>query len=57
MNHRIVLWDEVSSDEGSGIVHIAPGCRAEDYQLGLKENLATIMPIDENANFFSNFGF
>lgn len=57
VNHRIVLWDEVSSDEGSGIVHIAPGCGAEDYQLGLKENLATIMPIDENANFFSNFGF
>ncbi|NLD25939.1 MAG: class I tRNA ligase family protein, partial [Acholeplasmataceae bacterium] len=57
LHHRIVLWDEVSSDEGSGVVHIAPGCGAEDFELGLKENLDIIMPIDENANFFSDFGF
>ena len=24
--HRIVAWDEVGEDEGTGIVHIAPGC-------------------------------
>ena len=32
--HRVVAWDEVGEDEGTGIVHIAPGCGAEDYQLG-----------------------
>lgn len=57
IDHRIVLWDEVTSDEGSGVVHIAPGCGAEDYELGLKEHLDIIMPIDENANFFDNFDF
>ena len=32
--HRVVPWDEVGEDEGTGIVHIAPGCGAEDFQLG-----------------------
>ena len=32
--HRVVAWDEVTEDEGTGIVHIAPGAGAEDYQLG-----------------------
>lgn len=57
VEHRIVLWDEVTAAEGSGIVHIAPGCGAEDYDLGLKENLAVIMPIDENGYFYQDFAF
>ncbi len=32
--HRVVAWDEVGEDEGTGIVHVAPGCGAEDFQLG-----------------------
>ena len=57
VDHRIILWDEVSADEGSGVVHIAPGCGAEDYDLGLKEDLTVIMPIDENGYFYEDFGF
>ena len=34
VEHRVVAWDEVSMDEGTGIVHIAPGCGAEDFELG-----------------------
>ncbi len=30
----MILWDEVGETEGTGIVHIAPGCGAEDFQLG-----------------------
>src|SRR5678815_3424974 len=29
--HRVIEWDEVSDAEGTGIVHIAPGCGAEDF--------------------------
>ena len=29
-----IPWDEVSLDEGTGIVHIAPGCGGEDFELG-----------------------
>ncbi len=32
--HRVVAWDEVGEEEGTGIVHIAPGCGAEDFALG-----------------------
>ena len=31
--HRVIAWDAVSEEEGTGIVHIAPGCGAEDFAL------------------------
>jgi len=55
--HKIVAWDEVSSTDGSGAVHIAPGCGAEDYNLGVKQNLPIIIPIDEAGRFLSEFEY
>jgi isoleucyl-tRNA synthetase len=57
VEHRVVAWDEVSMDEGTGIVHIAPGCGAEDFELGKREGLATIIPIDEAGAFYDGFGW
>ena len=37
--HRVIVWDEVGEEEGTGIVHIAPGCGAEDFALGKRDNL------------------
>jgi len=48
---KVVLADFVSRDEGSGLVHIAPGHGNEDYLVGLKYNLEIIMPVDEKGNF------
>ncbi len=31
--HRVVTWDLVTSGEGTGIVHVAPGCGKEDFDL------------------------
>src|SRR5438128_994375 len=31
--HRVIPWEEVTLEEGTGIVHIAPGCGAEDFEL------------------------
>ena len=56
VQHRIIPWKEVSTDEGTGIVHIAPGCGKEDYDLGLQFNLPTIAPIDESGVFLEGFG-
>src|SRR4029450_11446999 len=39
--HRVIPWTEVGEDEGTGIVHIAPGAGAEDYQLGKSLGLPT----------------
>lgn len=46
-----VLADFVSLDEGSGIVHIAPGHGEDDYIVGLKYNLPTVSPVDDRGRF------
>src|SRR4051794_8524394 len=53
--HLVVAWDEVGEDEGTGIVHIAPGCGAEDYQLGKALALPVIGPIDEDGRYVAGF--
>jgi isoleucyl-tRNA synthetase len=55
--HRVVSWDEVGEDEGTGIVHIAPGCGAEDFALGKALDLPMIAPLDEGGIFLDGFGF
>ncbi len=53
--HRVVLWDEVGEDEGTGIVHLAPGCGAEDFALGKTYGLPVIAPLDEAGIFLEGF--
>ena len=55
--HKIVLWDEVADDEGCGVVHIAPGCGAEDFALGESLGLPKIIPVDAYGIFYDGFGF
>ncbi len=57
VTHKVVSWDEVSEEEGTGIVHIAPGCGEEDNELGKKEKLKEIAPLDEFGNFINGFGW
>jgi isoleucyl-tRNA synthetase len=54
--HRVVPWDEVGEEEGTGIVHIAPGCGAEDHQLGTALGLPNIAPLDDNGIVIDGFG-
>ncbi|NLE46381.1 MAG: class I tRNA ligase family protein, partial [Chloroflexi bacterium] len=54
--HRVILWDAVGEEEGTGIVHIAPGCGAEDFALGQQYELPAIAPLDEEGNFIDGFG-
>ena len=53
--HRVIPWDEVGEDEGTGIVHIAPGAGAEDFQLGKSLGLPVIGPIDEDGRYYPGF--
>jgi isoleucyl-tRNA synthetase len=55
-SHVVIPWDEVSDAEGTGLVHIAPGCGAEDQELGKKYGLPFIAPLDESARFLDGFG-
>ena len=54
--HRVVAWNEVGEDEGTGIVHIAPGCGAEDFALGKALDLPMIAPLDDNGIVIDGFG-
>lgn len=55
--HKIVAWDEVDNEEGTCVVHIAPGCGAEDFELGQKLGLKEICPINEQGVMLENTGF
>ncbi|MFO0807462.1 MAG: isoleucine--tRNA ligase [Gemmataceae bacterium] len=54
--HRVVAWDEVSEAEGTGIVHIAPGCGKEDFALGKAQGLPPVAPLDESGLYLDGFG-
>lgn len=47
----LVLDEYVTLEQGTGLVHIAPGHGQEDYKVGLKYKLPIIMPVDEKGNF------
>ncbi len=47
----VVTADYVTKDDGTGIVHIAPGHGQDDYQVGLKNNLPVVMPVNNKGVF------
>ncbi len=55
--HRIVPWTEVGEEEGTGIVHIATGAGAEDFQLGKQLGLPVIVAILEDGRYHDGFGW
>ena len=57
VEHRVIAWDEVSMDEGTGIVHIAPGCGAEDFELSREHDLPVLTPVDESGRFYDDYGW
>ena len=54
--HRVIPWEDVSMTEGTGIVHIAPGCGAEDFELSRVHDLPVLMPIDESGRMLAGYG-
>jgi isoleucyl-tRNA synthetase len=54
--HRVIAWKDVGEAEGTGIVHIAPGCGKEDFLLGKEEGLPPVAPLDEYGVFLPGFG-
>ncbi|HNX69144.1 MAG TPA: isoleucine--tRNA ligase [Candidatus Omnitrophota bacterium] len=55
---RAILADYVSSEDGTGIVHIAPGHGEEDYKFGHLDNgLPILSPVDSRGRFTEEFHF
>jgi len=55
--HVVIPWSDVAADEGTGLVHIAPGCGKEDFALGKEHNLKVIAPIDQYGVYSDDFGW
>jgi isoleucyl-tRNA synthetase len=49
--HRVVAANFVSMEEGSGVVHIAPGFGSEDLEIGRREGWPAYKPIDDFGRF------
>jgi isoleucyl-tRNA synthetase len=58
--HRVVASDPlilpISVEEGTGMVHVAPGQGSEDYRLGKKEKLPMVDLIDDEAFYHNDMG-
>ena len=54
--HKVILWDEVTQEEGTGIVHIAPGCGAEDFKLSRELKFPAIDLTNQDSQYREGFG-
>jgi isoleucyl-tRNA synthetase len=53
---KVVLGEFVTRDQGTGAVHIAPGHGQEDYEVGLRNGLAVLAPVDAEGKFTAEAG-
>jgi len=49
--------DIVVGGEGTGIVHMAPGCGDIDHKVGKKLGLVNIAPLNDESKFIDKFGW
>ncbi|MBI2578589.1 MAG: isoleucine--tRNA ligase [Candidatus Aenigmarchaeota archaeon] len=55
--HKVVLSEQyVSMEDGTGLVHTAPGHGQEDYKVGLENKLPIISPVKINGTFDEKCG-
>lgn len=47
----IILDNSVLLEDGTAVVHSAPGCGPEDYQVGIKNNLEIFSPITPDGKY------
>ncbi|MGF1506048.1 MAG: isoleucine--tRNA ligase [Anaerolineae bacterium] len=50
-HHVIVAGDFVSTQDGTGIVHMAPAFGADDLAMGQKHNLPVLLTVDADGKF------
>jgi isoleucyl-tRNA synthetase len=49
--YRVVLDDFVTTEEGTGLVHIAPSFGPDDLRVGTRENVGVFDPLDSRGAF------
>jgi isoleucyl-tRNA synthetase len=58
--HTVIATDNlilpISTDEGTGLVHVSTGTGAEDHRLGKEIGLPIVAAIDDRANYLEGYG-
>ena len=49
---EFIYADYVTLEDGTGIVHTAPGHGVDDYNAGMRFNIPIVMPVDDDGNFY-----
>lgn len=57
VDHFVIPWDEVTMDQGTGVVHIAPGAGSEDFELSGVHDLPVLTPVDGTGRFYPEYGW
>ncbi len=55
-DRKVVLSDTVSMEEGTGLVHTAPGHGPEDYKVGKAYGMPIFSPVDEKGLYTKEAG-
>ncbi|MEM9280685.1 MAG: isoleucine--tRNA ligase [Verrucomicrobiota bacterium] len=53
---RVILAEFVTTETGTGAVHIAPGHGADDYMAGQQNDLGLLSPVDDVGHFTEEVG-
>jgi isoleucyl-tRNA synthetase len=51
----VILGEHVTLEQGTGLVHTAPGHGYDDYVVGLQYDLSPYSPVDDDGRFTSEF--
>jgi len=52
----VILGDHVTTEQGTGCVHTAPGHGVEDFEVGKKYGLDILSPVDDQGKFTAEAG-
>ena len=53
---RVIIGDFVTTEEGTGIVHIAPSFGADDFLMGQRYRLGALTMVDKKGRFVDEMG-
>jgi isoleucyl-tRNA synthetase len=48
---RVAHGNFVSTEDGTGVVHVAPGFGEDDYRLGIEQGIPAVCPVDAEGRF------
>uniref|UniRef100_A0A1B6KXD7 isoleucine--tRNA ligase n=1 Tax=Graphocephala atropunctata TaxID=36148 RepID=A0A1B6KXD7_9HEMI len=54
---KVLCADYVTAEEGTGVVHIAPGFGEDDFELCKRHDIPTVCPIDSAGRFTGAVGY